>query len=495
MLGDMQKAIYNYFQDENPEKFNEEVIYMRRREKENLKEHFDDFFNSIKLEGIKYLGCETITDESQLPLPPVNDINESRLDLINAHFELSAEGETKKINLPLYFPKLIDDFFFYLNGNRYFAVYQLTDRNFYTRRNSLFLKTLLMPLGIYYRHFKFTTVSGIEYTSCEYLLSFYNLKPSSNMSNLRNTLFYFFIKFGLSATIDMIFNQEETMVILEEKEKPSTFEGMDTVTIRKELHIHFKTKDELRPEYLNLIGTLVAALSGNRRANIHDAVYWKKKILKTATTKIEKADNAIISLERVLDERTKRNLREVPSEMSNDIYNVIRWMLYNFYDLNNIDTVNVYNRRLRLYEYMFFPLLKKVSDASYRILNSRTKTMKRLEGVFSNIGPMFIIKRLVNNELFRFSNATSTLELFTSVLKWSARGDQALGSSSSSIAVQFRAVHPSYVGNLSLNAASASDPGMSGTITPMAKDISDFFFENKEEPEKYTHTMLDTFNR
>jgi hypothetical protein len=37
---------------------------------------------------------------------------------------------------------------FELIGNRYFCIYQINDKNFYATPKALYLKTLLMPLGI-----------------------------------------------------------------------------------------------------------------------------------------------------------------------------------------------------------------------------------------------------------------------------------------------------------------------------------------------------------
>jgi hypothetical protein len=493
-IGSIQSALVSAFQDENPETFNEDLIYMRHKERASLHDYFKDVFASLKLQGITYLESRTITDESEFEkyVPKrTKAIEENRMDLIEAKFLLEFEGEKKETSIHLFFPKLVDDFFFYINGNRYFAIYQISDRNFYSTRTGLFLKTLLMPLGLQFRKSEFETLEGTHYEGKEYVLDFFKTK-FQNFDALKNMFYYFFIKFGVTEAIDMIFENTEDFTKVALVDDADEIEGYETIELRKDLFIKFYSNPgQNEQNYINLVATLVAALKGIRKTSITDNEdYWKRKILNSPTAKLTKADKALISLERVLDERTKRNLKEVTDPAyKQDVYGLIRWMTYNFENLYNIDTVDIYNRRLRLYEYMLYPLLIKFSDASYRILNSRNLDLKRLETVFSNIGPMFIIKRLITNELFRYNNATSSLELFSAALRWSSRGSQSLGSSGGSITIKYRAVHPSYLGVVSLNAASASDPGMTGTLVPMSKNVDTMFFEPDAPQDIYSHSV------
>lgn len=121
------------------------------------------------------------------------------------------------------------------------------------------------------------------------------------------------------------------------------------------------------------------------------------------------------------------------------------------------------------------------SDITVRILNSRNVDMKRLETLFSNIGSMFLVKRLITNELLRYSNITNSLNLFNVALKYSARGPQSFGAGGGNVLAKFRSVHESYLGNLSLNASSSSDPGLSGSIVPFCSSLNDMFFEESDE--------------
>lgn len=476
---------YKNFQESNPERFNEDLIFMRKEETSLCDVFFKNLFSSLSIPGVTFVESEIVTNELEQVkyLPPVTlrSIEESRLDLVRAKFILEAEGEKKEYEFLQYFPKLVDDFFFELIGNRYYCIYQLNDKNFYSTSKALYLKTLLMPLGIKFSKFSFETTKGNDVSGLEYLLDIFRAK---SLSEVKNMFLYFFIEYGEEA-IDYIFNYkvkegEEPLVFFEDTLED--YEGFDSYQVRKDFFIYFKENLlEEDPNFKNLVCTLVASLKGVRKSKealFEDVNYLKKRILGTTNPNTAKADKAMLSLKRILDKVTIDKLKHLPEEEKEDTFAIVRYMTWNFSTLFQLDTVDLANRRLRLFEYMVYPLLTKLSDATYRILNSRNVTMKRLTGVFSTIHPYFIVKNLVNNELLRYYNATSTLELFTTVLRYSSKGPQALGSSGQGVAIKYRAVHPSYVGVFGLTMSSADEPGLTGTFCPLTKKIQNFEFVN-----------------
>lgn len=512
MIGKLQRQFIAAFQEDNPEKFNEDLIFMRNKESKELHHYFYDVFNSLKLKGITFLSSETITDETEfhkyIPKKSI-PIENSRLELVRAKFRLEADGESKEIVVQIFFPKLIDNYFYEIKGSRYLAVYQVTDRNFYTSSDaSVYLKSLLMPLGLYLNSKGNTPIEIVDENeeivtlpNKEFVLDFFKLKKKSTH---KNAFYYYFIKYeGVQNAIDIIFGNTDDHKFVFITEERENYEGYCRIEIRKDLYIY--CWNNFTNTYKHLVSTLYHALKGIRKSSVIDSVdYWKRKILNNATAKLEKADRTMISLERILDNRTKKNLsREIVNpELREDSYGVVRWMMYNFDNsdrsdfpdasLVNIDPVNIYNRRIRLTEYMIYPLLTKLSDSSYRILNSRNINIKRLENVFSTIGPNYILKFLSGNELLRYYNATSSLDLF-STLKWSARGNQGLGKSSSTVATKFRGLHPSYLGVISLNAASASDPGLTGTFCPLSNNFGDMEFIDHSNEIHYINDVLDIY--
>jgi hypothetical protein len=112
--------------------------------------------------------------------------------------------------------------------------------------------------------------------------------------------------------------------------------------------------------------------------------------------------------------------------------------------------------------------LEFFSFAIYRLNNTRNLTMKTLTGIF-NIGPNFLLKRLLNNELIRYSDAVNDASLFNTSLCVTFKGKGSVTGSSGSVADKYREIHDTYLGNVSIVASSAGDPGMSTTISPFCR--------------------------
>jgi hypothetical protein len=176
-----------------------------------------------------------------------------------------------------------------------------------------------------------------------------------------------------------------------------------------------------------------------------------------------------------MDDATRKILNIADEDKQNTL-SVIKYMLKNFDELTQEDNQDLENKRIRLYEYQLYPLRKYFSDQIYRVLNSPTRSKLILNRIFSNLKPMYIIKKTVVNELLRYYNSTNEMNLYSCLLKYTFRGPQSINKI---VSVNQRDIHPSYVGRLSLVASSASDPGISGTLTPFVKLYDNFFAEQK----------------
>jgi hypothetical protein len=206
---------------------------------------------------------------------------------------------------------------------------------------------------------------------------------------------------------------------------------------------------------------------------------------KNTNAYIHKADRVLLSLERILDETTKENLAHVDEDDKRSIYGILRWMSREYDTLSKEDNMDVRNKRMRLYEYLIHPILIKFSKSTYRLLNSKNPSFNAVKSIFNSIGPMFAIRKLVTGKILRYSGCVNGMDLFASALKWTQRGPQSMADSpATDVAVRYRGMHPSYVGRIELSAASASDPGMSGTFVPTCKTDGFFFDTTKIDKEE-----------
>ena len=82
-----------------------------------------------------------------------------------------------------------------------------------------------------------------------------------------------------------------------------------------------------------MMATLVDAFDGVQRKFIEsdEIPQWKRRLGKYFTQNSngyeEKADKILISLERILDRRTRKNLAHVRAEDKQDVYGILRWMM------------------------------------------------------------------------------------------------------------------------------------------------------------------------
>ena len=131
---------------ENPNKFNEEIITGLRKKDEML-EYLLDVCNALAntVPYVTFDGYEIEEDESKFSKKHHLSIKYSRLSLITFYFTITINDEVEKIKMPIFIPKLINNYYFYLNGNTYYAIYQHVDESTYNTRDSVLLKSLLMP--------------------------------------------------------------------------------------------------------------------------------------------------------------------------------------------------------------------------------------------------------------------------------------------------------------------------------------------------------------
>ena len=110
-----------------------------------------------------------------------------------------------------------------------------------------------------------------------------------------------------------------------------------------------------------------------------------------------------------------------------------------------------------------------------------------------DIAPNYILKNINSTNLVDYVNLVNDNDAELA-LAYTYKGISGLGDQGGGTAVPliYRSVHPSHLGKIDLDSSSASDPGLSGTIAPMAKIYGDSF-SDYEEPngwsEYYTNMM------
>lgn len=454
----MRKFLKHY--DIN-EEFNDKFIYLKKTD--NL-DYIDIVCNNLEIiDGITYLGKTIINNENDQDSSNYIKISDTRKTDIILSFKLKKKNRNEKeeeiiVNKKIYFPKIINDFFFKIDGVNYFPVWQIVDSSTYNTYNAVVLKTLIMPIIMIKKHNQFKIVL---------------FKKKIDIFN------YYFSKFNLLETIKY-FNLNIDVIKTDDNIPIS-----NNIIVFKDGYIRYDITEK-NHVYTAFIETLNNNIT---KKTIYDNLinkdYWLEKLGKefSQNNNIEKADKIIVSFERILDEQTKSILR-IKDEYKKDIYSIIKFMLINYEQLKLKNNMSLANKRLRLNEYLFYPLLKKFSENIYRLLNSKTITIESLKKIFNNIKPNFLIKNIVKCPLLYYYNSTNQLDLFSG-LKVSFRGPQSMAEGSLSdednIAVEYRGLHISYIGRLDLINSSAGDPGLRTTLVPTIETHNNFFFTENEE--------------
>jgi hypothetical protein len=493
----MNLGLLAKYQRKNPEKFNNGFI---EKYEDNILEQIEEIFSTLAktTTGIDVISVRKL-NELEFKQREIQNVDISRFDLIEVKLRITGiEKRTKlekteDIIVPLFYFKNINNRFIF-NGNNYFPIYQIVDRDTYNvkTKNSknLILKTLLMGINIK------SKLSKEEIT----LLDDTKLKIEGKILRISlfkkdlNFLYYIFAKFGIKQTIKDYLGKNKIVFFNDEK-KIKKFSDLNyqIIKINNSTFIGFKDLEtDLEKDFFISFYSLLNQLKTNRKIE-EDKIYWERELGKNYTKNLnnleEKSKMVMISLERIFDVNTKKILK-VKDEDKKDIYAVIKWMISNFNLLIYRDNMDLKNKRIRLTEYLLNPLIMKFSDNSYRMIHSKgLSSFETKKGLFRNISIMYLVKEIIRNDLLRYDNTVNCMELFSCYLKGTFKGPQSISSKSKVIPVKYRNVHKSYIGKCSLVFASAGDPGLTVTLSPFLRN--NMFFDERNFDEIKEELMFD----
>lgn len=515
------------------EPFNEDTIFFR--ENENIEEIITNVLKGLEIiNGVEFISCKVenfkhiyedkkpegeIIDQEREDLDkltswnkgsnkssktsyPLVSITQSRLMSIKIKMRFTDSKSSEENEYELYYPELIDGMYYQLSGSKFSPVLQLVDAEYYRSSGvSIVLKTAFMPI----------TLKGVkkpEFIDFDEKLNEgkpYNARLLELVlfkSNI-NVFIYYFAKFGIDETLRLFKIDQHYNFIFE------PVEGIE----RKEDKLYFKLTTKMTLEvsqswveenmivHSNILNTFVAAFKKKHidESSMYDTDYWRRqlgKFFSTNTSKtLEKSESIILSLERLLDNTTRNNMRNDASEKEN-VYQIIETMCYQFENIIRIDNYDLANKRIRVAEYILYPFIEKLSRSVYRLIGVRQPTISKMKQIFSSIDPGFIVKKANSMPLVRYSNSVNTLDLFTKLLKGSKTGPQSQNTDSNSPNIGMRGIDNSYIGRLSIVSTSTGDPGLSFTVTPFCErrdpnENNNFYFTDKPRVDNFNASVAE----
>lgn len=397
---------------------------------------------------------------------------------IDPKTHLPEETETN-MEVLIALPRFVDKYYFRISGNYYSAIFQIVDGSTYnnststSKVQSVTLKTMFMPIRIY-REFDILidVYTTEEIPCCVYTSVIFNKKLDAMKYILgRYGLYGAFELLGITCVTigldimnpDIYYNFMKDNVI---------------VSVPKEIF----DNDAMTQ---SLVFTIYRGIKPVEFETLFDPRYWNKSLggeFKSFT--LEKGIPVLDSLESIYDISTKKSIH-LPDEEKETVYHILRWMMREFPALRLKDNLDISTKKIRISEYIACLYAMKLSKGIYRISDEgKNVKLNRIKSAIYT-SPNYILSTINTCKLVNYVDLVNDNDAVTA-LSYTYKGISGLGDqgAGTAIPIAYRSVHPSHLGRVDLDSSSASDPGLSGTLCPMA-DIHDGSFSEYEEPNSW----------
>ena len=410
---------------------------------------------------------------------------------------IEENGKTREVVNPeqvlevlIAVPRFTRKYYFRLSGNYYSTIFQIVDGSTYnnstasqSKVDTVTMKTMFMPIRIF-RSFNENMVdmnTNLPVKTIEYQSIIFN--------NVVNVIYYILAAYGLYGTFQFL---EIRSVWLSNKpvlrddvycfEKNGVYIVCDKYCFDNDAVVQ------------SLCGTLYDGIMKIEDINeLFDQRYWLKNLgMAFKNASVSKGLFVLDSIDGIYDNITLNDLH-LPMRDKENIYCVLRWLIREFSNLRSKENVDVRTKRIRIADYIAAVYATKLNKGIHRIsdMGNRVTLKKVIQAVYT--APMFLISGISGatmSNLVSYRDLVNDLDSMTA-LSYTYKGISGLGEDGSSIQPVYRYVDPSHIGILDMDASSASDPGMSGMICPMAKLYgNDSSFSDYQEPNDWRNNYF-----
>ena len=418
--------------------------------------------------------------------------NKIRIDTKTGKLEQTEGIVEVLIELPRY----VDMYYFRILGNYYIPTQQIVDGSTYNNNTSnskaltITLKTQFMPIKVYKEYYDIVDIVDKSAKRCVLFASYVFTKKTDAIKFILG-------RYGYYGALEFL--ELEGIYIQDcnigEPLDPNLFYNFSDDYNKVIVSVYKKLfdRDNITQSFCYTILRNVKRLENF--ADIFDPRYWNRMLgadFQSAT--LDKGIPVLDSFESIYDLETKELIR-LPMEDKEDSYCIIRWMMRQFNHLRSRDNLDISTKRARRAdEYLPAIYAKKLSTGIYRISDKgKNITFKDVLRVIDT-APDYILKQINSANLVNYVDLPNDNDAELAIA-YTYKGISGLGDQGSGAAVPniYRSVHPSHLGRVDLDASSASDPGLSGVICPMAK-VYDGSFSNFEEPNDWRDFYNSTIN-
>lgn len=408
------------------------------------------------------------------------DLKDSDIMLLIINYYIAVndgeENPSDTLQVILEIPRVVDKYYYRIAGSYYSAMYQIVDGSTYnnstsnnSKYSSVVFKTVFMPTRLYRNNYEINDYNGRQVK--------YTMYSSRIFKKNIPVILYFLGKFGLYGTLDFFGLKHITIT--------DFYVGdPDTVTFEKRgifIEVPKYIFDNDIPTQCVVMSIYKSIIRSATISSIKTEKYWLEILSTHFTSKpfIEKGYALLDSLESIYDIDTYEFTR-LPEDQKATIYHILRWMVREFPTLRLKDNIDISTKRIRRAEYMAAIYAMKVSKGIYRAADIQKKVTVNEIKRYIYVEPSFLISRIVKDKLSGYRNGVNDNDAMVA-LKYSYKGISGLGEQRGTrIPNKYRHVHHSHIGRIDLDASSASDPGITGVLCPLAKTFNQSFSDYQE---------------
>lgn len=435
------------------------------------------------------------------------NLNGSDIMLLIVDYFISVnDGETNphdNFRVLIALPKIVEKYYYKINGNYLYAMYQIVDGSTYNNTDSkakyqnVVYKTIFMPTRVFRNVIETLDKNGYQikailYTTklftkimpvMEYIFAKYGLLGGIDFMGLSDVIFisceptveneecfYCLEKYGIYIrAIKYIFEQD----IVTQTTVMTIYGRITLVDAERQPEIFPLYGDEKKdhPEiYQQILDEVNNGVYARKiLSDLLSDWYWLESLAVRYGSKptTDKGLSVLDSLESIYDLDSHMTLR-LPEEDKADIYRVLRWLIREFPQLRLKDNVDISTKKVRREDYIAAMYGIKRSQGIYIASDSQKKiTVEDLKR-YINIDPTYLLGRICKDKIIAYRDSSNDNDAFIA-LKFSYKGISGLGEKNSTVPDVYKHVHPSHLGRIDIDTSSAGDPGMTGLICPMAQ--------------------------
>ena len=432
------------------------------------------------------------------------NLNESDIKLLMVRYYVKDKSNEDYIDVIIAIPRIIDKYYFRINGIMRSTLFQIVDGSTYNNGTSnakvpsITMKIIFMAARVT-RYFNDLTTTAGE-----------NLKATYYHSRIFNkgiaAAKYIFAKFGYYG--GMKFLGLDSCVYITRTDP----EANDMYTFKVSDGIFISTPKFLFDKNI-LLQSVIVTLYQNIIPNmpfesIFDPLYWVRSLGSEFSGGVErltdivnneeedvpdildKGYSILDSFENIYDISTKASIR-LPEEEKETTYHIIRWIMREFNALRIKDNLDISCKKIRFAEYIASLYAFKIARGIYRVsdLNKKASIINIRKAIRTD--PNFLLNAICKSKMVSYRNMVSDMDSMQA-LKFTYKGVSGLGEDSNqSIPDIYRTIQPSHLGRVDLDASSDGNPGITGTICPFAPSY-DGFFDEYEEPNTWNAEFAET---